>query len=80
MAKFAKVIDIDEDTQVLIFIEYNSKTDKNDVIILTDIEGSQAKLTFEFDNQEEAYKGLNDFTNEKAHDFINSVKRNLIGD
>ncbi|MDO5858936.1 hypothetical protein Q2490_16795 [Myroides odoratimimus] len=78
MAKFARIFEIDEYTQVLIMVEFNSNTDKYDISILTEVGGLQGKLEFEYDHEEQAYEDLNNFTTEKAHIFVDQVRSQMI--
>lgn len=74
MAKFARIIDIDNDTQLLILVEYNSSTDKYEFIMQTDLEGVQIKSTLEMNSEEQAYIALEDFSFESAINFVNNLK------
>lgn len=80
MAKFARIIDIDDDTQLLILVEYNSSTDKYEFIMQTDLEGVQVKSSLEMNSEEQAHIALKDFSFESAVNYVNNLKASWLED
>lgn len=73
MAKFARIIDIDEDNQVLLMHSYNSETEEDEVIITTCTDDVQCKMILSFNSKETALEILNTFSIERAKDVSRSA-------
>ena len=69
MAKFAKLIELDNDEQVLLTVNYNDEDDNFEVFIRTDLEACVAQIKLGFDNEEKANKVLETYSQEQAVKF-----------
>lgn len=69
MAKFAKLIELDNDEQVLLTVNYNDDDDNLEVFIRTDLEGCVAQIKLGFDSEETANKVLETYSQEQAVKF-----------
>lgn len=69
MAKFAKLIELDNDEQVLLTVNYNDDDDNFQVFIRTDFEGCVAQIKLGFDSEEKANKVLETYSQEQAVKF-----------
>lgn len=69
MAKFAKLIELDNDEQVLLTVNYNDDDDNFKVFIRTDLEGCVAQIKLGFDSEEKANKVLETYSQEQAVKF-----------
>lgn len=69
MAKFAKLIELDNDEQVLLTVNYNDDDDNFEVFIRTDLEGCVAQIKLGFDSEEKANKVLETYSQEQAVKF-----------
>jgi hypothetical protein len=66
MAKFAKLIELDNQEQVLIYLFYNDDDEVYEMHIRTDFEDLVAQSKMTFKNQEAAIKALEGYSHEKA--------------
>jgi hypothetical protein len=66
MSKFAKLIELENDEQVLLTVNYNDSDDTHEVFIRTDLEGCTTQIKLAFDDEEDAIKMLNSYSNEDA--------------
>ena len=69
MAKFAKLIELDNDEQVLLTVNYNDEDDNFEVFIRTDFEGCAAQIKLGFDSEEKANKVIETYSQEQAVKF-----------
>lgn len=69
MAKFAKLIELDNDEQVLLTVNYNDDNDNFEVFIRTDLEVCVAQKKLCFDSEEKANKLLETYSQEQAVNF-----------
>ena len=75
MTKFAKIVELEQDEQVLLTINYNHKDDDWDVVIRTDFEGIATQLTLDFDTKEEAVEVLENYSKKEALELRESMER-----
>lgn len=54
MGKFARIIELDNDEQVLLTVNYKQDSDEYEVEVRTEFEGSSAKVVTVFKDKEEA--------------------------
>jgi hypothetical protein len=73
MGKFAKLIELDFDEQVLLTVNYNDDEDKYEVAIRTDLEGCVAQIKLGFDNEGKAMNVINTYTQKQAFKFRNEM-------
>lgn len=73
MAKFAKLIELDNDEQVLLTVNYNNDDDNFEVFIRTDLEGCVAQIKLGFDSEEKANKVLETYSLEEAIKFRSEI-------
>ncbi|WP_313138422.1 hypothetical protein [Myroides sp.] len=73
MPKFARIIDIDEDNQVLLMHSYNAEEDEDEVILTTCTESIQCKMILSFKSKEIALEILSTFSTERAAEFYRSA-------
>lgn len=69
MAKFAKLIELKNDEQVLITLNYNDDKDCYELYIRTDLDSCVAQITVGIEDQDEAIKMLDGYSNEMANQF-----------
>ena len=69
MAKFAKLIELENDEQVLLTVNYNDDDDNFEVFIRTDLNGCVAQIKLGFDSEEKANKVLETYSKEQAVKF-----------
>lgn len=73
MAKFAKLIELDNDEQVLLTVNHNDDEDNYEVFIRTDFEGWVAQIKLGFDTKEKAIKVLETYSQEEALKFRSKI-------
>lgn len=78
MAKFARLIEVD-DNQVLLMVTYNDETDRWETSIMSVFEGDAATLTFGYIDQASAEKMMNEYTLESAIEFRNNINGLISG-
>jgi hypothetical protein len=69
MAKFAKLIELDNEEQVLLTVNYNDDDGNYEVAIRTDLEGCVAQIKLGFNSEEKANKVLETYSQEQAVKF-----------
>ena len=69
MAKFAKLIELDNDEQVLLTVNYNDDDDNFEVSIRTDLDCCAAQIKLGFDSEEKANNLLETYSQEQAVKF-----------
>jgi hypothetical protein len=69
MAKFAKLIELDNEEQVLLTVNQNEDDDNYEVTIRTDLEDCIAQIKLGFDSKEKANKVLETYSQEQAVEF-----------
>jgi hypothetical protein len=73
MGKFAKLIELDFDEQVLLTVGYNDEDDKYELAIRTDVEGVTAQIKAGFKDEETALKAMNSYNQDNAFKFRNEM-------
>lgn len=77
MAKFAKLIEIEDNEQVLMTINYNEHEEKYEVKIRTDIESCTIQSTFGYEKLEDAKDVLDTYTEQQAVMFRTEIIKML---
>ena len=77
MAKFAKLIELDNDEQVLLTVNYNDDDDNYEVAIRTDLEGCVVQIKLGFDSEEKANKVIETYSQEQAVKFRSKMVATL---
>ncbi|MBB3842227.1 hypothetical protein FHS57_006258 [Runella defluvii] len=78
MAKFARLIEVDDD-QVLLTVTYNDESERWETSIMSIFEDFTATLTFGYTDRENAEQMMNEYTLESATEFINNVSTQFTG-
>lgn len=78
MGKFAKLIELDNEEQVLLTVNYNDDDDKFEVFIRTDLEGCVAQIKLGFDSEEKANKVIQTYSQEQAVKFRSEMATILL--
>lgn len=73
MAKFAKLIELENDEQVLLTVSHNEDNDNYEVFITTDFEECVAEIKLGFDSKEKAIKVLETYSQEEAVKFRSEI-------
>ena len=73
MAKFAKLIEIDNNEQVLLTVNYNDETEEYETCIRTDFEGVVAQIKLIFKEEQMAIIAMEDYTRDQAIKFRNEM-------
>lgn len=68
MPKFARIIELENEEQVVITVEYDSVEDCFKTVIMTDTEDCTAKMKHGFSTREGAMNLLNSYSIEQARD------------
>ena len=77
MSKFAKLIELENNEQVLLTLNYNDEDDNYEVEIRTDLEGVTASIKLGFNEEEKAINMLEKYTNESAIKYRNEMVKML---
>lgn len=77
MAKFAKIIELENENQVLLTVDYDDEDDTFKVRIRTDLDGCVAQISLGFDTEEKASNLLNIYSKEKAISFRSEMEKML---
>jgi len=77
MAKFAKIIELDNKEQILLTINYNHKDHGWDVVVRTDFDGLSTQITLDFDNEKEAVEVLENYSKDEAVELRESMEKVL---
>ena len=78
MGKFAKIIEIDNDEQVLLISEYNNEDDTFDVCITTDVDGTRAQIKLSFEDQDKPSEVIKSYSKEQAITFRKEMEVMLL--
>ena len=73
MSKFAKIIELEDDNQVLLTYSYNDEEDSDELQIRTDVKGTIAKITLGFSSEAEALRAMENYNLSRAIDFRNQM-------
>lgn len=73
MGKFAKLIELENNEQVLLIIEYNEDEEIYELIQRTEIKGMVAKIAHGYKSEEIALKNMEKFSIEQAIIFRNTI-------
>jgi len=73
MTRFAKLIEIENNEQVLLTVNFNNELDNYEVSIRTDFEGCAAEIKLGFDSEEKAQNVLETYSYEQAVKFRNEI-------
>lgn len=74
MAKFAKLVELKNNEQVLLTVNYNDEEDNYEVAIRTDFEGCVAQIKLGFDSEEKAVNVIETYTAEQALKFRSEME------
>ena len=77
MAKFAKIIELENENQVLLTVDYNDDEDNFKVKIRTDLDGCVAQISLGFETEEKATNLLHIYSEEKAILFREEMEKML---
>ena len=66
MSKFAKLIELENNEQVLLTLNYNDEDDNFEVEVRTDLEGVTASIKLGFNEEEKALKMLEKYKKDDA--------------
>lgn len=69
MSKFAKLIELENDEQVLLTVDYNDEDDMYEVAIRTDFEGLVASIKLGFKEENKALETLKKYNEDSAVKF-----------
>lgn len=69
MARFAKLIELKNNEQLLLVIDFNDSEDIYEISVSTDLDGCRAKLKIGVESLEFAESMLNDYTQEQGELF-----------
>lgn len=75
MAKFAKLIELGNEEQVLLTNIYNSDNDMYEVHVRTDLETCVAQIKFSYVSEDEASKMLNNYSLKQANEFRSEMEK-----
>jgi hypothetical protein len=78
MAKFAKIIELENENQVLLTVDYDDDEDNYKVRIRTDLDGCVAQISLGFETEEKATNILNIYSQEKAILFREEMEKMLV--
>ncbi len=77
MSKFAKLIELENNEQVLLTLNYNDEDDNFEVEVRTDLKGVAASIKLGFDEEEKALNMLEKYTEESAIKYRNEMVKML---
>ena len=77
MSKFAKLIELKNNEQVLLTLNHDDENDSFKVEVRTDLEGLTASINLEFDDEEKALNMLEKYTKESAIKYRNEMVKML---
>lgn len=69
MSRFAKLIELENDEQVLLTLNYNDEDDNYEVEIRTDLEGVTASIKLGYDEEFKALETLKKYEKEDAEKY-----------
>ena len=69
MSRFAKLIELDNDEQVLLTLNYNDEDDNFEIEIRTDLEGVTASIKLGYDEEFKALETLQKYEKEDAEKY-----------
>ena len=73
MSKFAKIIELEDDNQVLLTYSYNDEEDSDELQIRTDVKGTIAKITLGFSSEAKVLRAMENYNLSRAIDFRNQM-------
>lgn len=73
--KFARIIELENDEQVLLLTDYNDDTDKYEIKIITDLESCRAQVKLSFETEESVNNILDNYSLEKAKLFRDEMEK-----
>ncbi len=73
--KFAKILELENNEQVLLITDYNNDTDKYEINIITDLECGRAKIKLSFEKEETVNNILENYSLEKAKLFRKEMEK-----
>lgn len=77
MGKFARIIELENDEQVLLTVDYEHGSDEYELVIRTDFGYCFTQMAMGFKEKEQAEKMLLDYTPEKAAKYRSDMSRML---
>ena len=78
MAKFAKIIELENENQVLLTVDYDDDEDNYKVRIRTDLDSCVMQISSGFETREKATNILNIYSQEKAILFREEMEKMLV--
>lgn len=75
--KFAKLIELENDEQVLLITDYNDDDEKHEVKIITDLDTCRASIKLSFESEEVVKEILEKYSEEKAILFRKEMEEKL---
>lgn len=73
--KFAKLIELENNEQVLLTTDYNDDTEKHEVKITTDLETCRASIKLSFDKEESVIEILEKYSLKEAGLFRSEMEK-----
>lgn len=73
--KFARILELENDEQVLLVTDYNDETDKYEIKIITDLEYCRAQIKLSFENEQNVNEILENYSLEKAKLFRSEMEK-----
>lgn len=74
MPKFAKLIELDKESQVLLYIFYNHEENEFELKIQTMLEGVLVSASLGYDEKEEALEKMEEYSEDMAKEFIEGME------
>jgi hypothetical protein len=73
MGKFAKIIELAFDEQVLLTVNYDDVDDNYELVMRTDVEGVNISLKLVFKDEDSALNAMDSYNSINAYKFRNEV-------
>ena len=78
MSKFAKLIELENNEQVLLTLNYNDEDDNFEVEVRTDLEGVTASIKLGFNEEEKALNMLEKYKKDDAMKYRNEMVKMIM--
>lgn len=79
MAKFARIIELKNNEQVLLTVEFNNDTDSYELKVRTDFDGVISQAAFGVKDEKKAIKMMETYPASAAYDFRADIDKMLNG-
>jgi len=74
MSRFAKIIELVNNEQVLLFFTYNNENDIYELVIRTDFEGMEASKKLWFKEEKKALEAIENYSQASAIEFSRQME------